>query len=283
MLIVLLIKIFATFSRSWRLVKESFNVLKKDKEIMLFPILSGIVCLAVTLSFILPLFILDFIDFGGGILQYILLFFYYLVSYFVIVFFNVGLITCADIRLKGGDPTVRDGINNAIKNIRKIFLWALISATVGIVLRILSERSGMIGRIIISIIGMAWNLLTFFVIPVMIIDNREVIPSIKKSGEIFKKTWGETVVGQFSISLVFLPLFLIGILFPLLGVLSGVGVILIMSIAAMVFYWVLLAIIQQSLNGIFNIALYRYATEGVVSPAFSEDVIKNAFKPKHSI
>ncbi len=271
---------FETFGRSWQLVKESFNVLKKDKEIMLFPILSGAVSILVFATFILPIFLASNFDFNGSIFTYVVLFLYYLVSYFVVIFFNVGLITCANIRLNGGDPTFMEGIRSAFKNIHKILIWALISATVGLILKATSERSRGLGRLAISLLGIAWNLLTFFVIPVMIFENTSVIESIKRSGAIFRKTWGENFVGQFSIGAVFAVFGLLGIIPIILAIVSGSLAIAVVLFGIAILYWVILAIISSSLNGIFTVALYNFATKGTAPAGFSEDVIRNAWKPK---
>src|SRR3989344_3507528 len=200
---------FQHFSYSWQLVKESFAVLKKDKEIMLFPIVSGILT----------------------VIAFLLLFIYYVITSFIVIFFNTGLITCAQMRLNGKDPTFKDGIKHAWKHLGNIFVWSLISATIGLILRMIvdrienSERLGPIGKLVgmifIGILGMAWSFLTFFVIPVMVFENKNVFASIKQSGSLFKKTWGENVIGQFSMGLIFGLLFLAGAAVAFLAFLSG--------------------------------------------------------------
>ncbi len=271
------------FTHSFQLVKESFEVLKKDKEIMLFPLISAIVTVLLFISFLIPIF---FLKFGTESMQitgnfyYILLFIYYILSYFIVIFFNTGLITCANIRLNGGDPTFSDGFNNAKRHIGKIFVWALISATVGIVLRIIADRSDTLGRIVAAIIGMAWSLVTFFVIPVMIFENIGVFESIKKSGYLFKKTWGENVIGQFSIGFVFSILGVIGIIPLILSLFTGSFMIIIPVFVLMVIYWVVLGIVSASLDGIFVAALYNYANTGKIPSAYSPELIKNVFQPK---
>ncbi len=273
------------FSRSFQLVKESFEVLKKDKEIMLFPVISAIVTVLLFISFIIPIFYLDFDTMPrrlfAGEFGYLLIFIYYIISYFIVIFFNTGLITCAHIRLNGGDPTFSDGLNNARKHIGKIFIWALISATVGIILRAISDRSGTLGRIVAAIIGMAWSLLTFFVVPVLVLENTSVFESIKKSGYLFKRTWGENVIGQFSMGFIFFILGLIGIV-PL-GILfiTGSFNMIILAFAMTVIYWVVLGIVSASLDGIFVAALYNYANTGKIPSAYSPEVIKNAFQTKN--
>ncbi|MBI2542564.1 MAG: hypothetical protein HYW24_00030 [Candidatus Aenigmarchaeota archaeon] len=277
-----------TFSRSFRLVKESFAVLKKDKEIILFPIISAIASIILLASFVLPIYFYTDIPAAitkGNIaimtdnyLYYLLLFVFYLFGYFIIIFFNTGLVTCAYLRLKGGDPTFGDGFKNALKHIKDIFLWALISATVGMVLRLIARRSNTLGKTAVGIAGMAWSLLTFFVIPVMVLENKGVGKSIEKSTELFRKTWGENVVGQFSMGLFFLILAIIGVI-PLAMIAFTGSLILIVSAGILVIlYWVILAIISSSLDGIFVAALYIYADTGKVSSVYSRELIRNVFR-----
>src|SRR5438309_8491796 len=153
------------FGRSWELVKESWGVLRKDKEIMLLPVISGIVTILLLISFLIPGYYIYSQTGQFSVYMAALFFVYYFVSYFFIVFFNSAIVACAHIRLNGGDPKVRDGLRYASKHVGKIFLWSLISATVGIVLRLISERSNMLGKVVAWIIGLLWSLLTFFVIP----------------------------------------------------------------------------------------------------------------------
>jgi len=272
-----------TFSRSFQLVKESFQVLKKDKELIWFPMISLIVTVLLFISFTVPVYFLTDIkagDITNNYLYYVLLFAFYLLSYFIVIFFNTGLITCAHRRLNGEDPTFSDGFQNAKKHIGRIFVWALISATVGIILRIIANKSNTLGRIVIAFIGMAWSLLTFFVVPVMIFENISVIQSIKKSGYLFKKTWGENVIGQFSMGFFFLMLGLIGIIPLVISFFIGSFIIIVLAVALVIIYWVILAIISSALSGVFVTALYNYANTGKVPSVYSPEVIESAFKPK---
>lgn len=274
-----------TFSRSFQLVKESFAVLKKDKEIMWFPIISSIVTVLLFISFLIPVYFLTDIKTEGitnNYLYYILFFAYYLLSYFIVIFFNTGLITCAHVRLNGGDPTFSDGFKNARKHIGKIFVWALISATVGLILRTIADKSKTLGRIVTAIIGMIWSLLTFFVIPVMIFENLSVIQSIKKSAHLFKKTWGENVIGQFSMGVFFMVLALIGIIPLIMSFFTFSFILVILTASLVIIYWVILGIISSSLSGIFVTALYTYANTGKVPSVYSQAIIMNAFRPKIS-
>jgi len=283
---------FKHFSHSWQLVKESFAVLKKDKEIMLFPIVSGILVVIAFISLFVPIAAFSFLS-GSDLsspLFYGLLFVYYVITSFIVIFFNTGLITCAHMRLNGKDPTFKHGIKNAWKHVGNIFVWSLISATVGLILRMIvdrienSERLGPFGKIVgmifVSLLGMAWSFLTFFVIPVMIFENKKVFASIKQSGSLFKKTWGENVLGQFSIGLIFGLLFLAGAGAVFLAFLSGSLPVLMVVGALALLYFILLAILSTSLNGIFVAAMYSYAKSGKVPSAYSPELVKGAFRSR---
>ena len=107
-----------TFNRSLQIFKESYEVLRQDKELVLFPIISGIITILITASFMLPLAFFVGNDNGGFRMNpfyYVVIFVLYLVSYFVVIFFNTGLIACAHIRLNGGNPRFSDGLNFAAK------------------------------------------------------------------------------------------------------------------------------------------------------------------------
>lgn len=274
---------FESIYRSIELVKESFAVITKDKEILLFPILSGIACLLFVGMMIVPALLAGTIfgnTLNNPVILYGGLFVFYLVTSFIVVFFNTALVTCAHIRLTGGDPTFHDGITNAVHHIGKIFGWAVISATVGLVLSLLRDENNIIGQIIISIIGMAWSLLTYFVIPIMILENLGIAASVQESASLFRKTWGESIIGPGSISLIFLVIGLVALLPLILIFIVGNGTLIMVSIAGYLFLIVVLVVIGTALQGIFNTALYLYARTGKVPAAFSPKLVESAFIPK---
>lgn len=274
-----------TFSRSMQIFKESLGVLKQDKELVLFPLLSGIVMLIITASFFIPIVMLTGIkdgEFENNVLYYVALFVFYLIGYFVVIFFNTGLIACVQIRLSGGDPRFGDGMQYAVGNLGKIAGWALISATVGLILQTIRERAGLLGRIASGLFGMAWNLITFFVIPVMIFQQAGVIDSIKQSASLFKRTWGENVVLRFSLGLIMFLAGLVGAVPVALAVMTKSVAVIVAVGAVVLLYWFALGIIGAALNGIFATALYNYAMTGTVPAAFSPSVISAAFEQKTS-
>src|ERR1700746_862342 len=191
------------FSRTWELVKQSFVILRSDKQLMLFPVLSAISCLLVT----------AIIATGGTLLIMpamasaaangqpfhpnqsplflIGMFTMYLANYFVIVLFNVALVGVANSRLMGGNWTFRDGIDLAWARKGTILQWAFVAATVGMILRTLDERMGLSARVVMRVIGIAWALACYFVVPVLAFEALSPVAAVKRSSKLFRDTWGE--------------------------------------------------------------------------------------------
>lgn len=282
---------FERFSRSWSLIKASASVLKQDKELLLFPLLSSIATLLVAAAFILPalgLGALDGLDRmddeGLPPLAYLLAFLFYLAQYFVIFFFNTALVGAAMIRLQGGDPTVSDGLRIASSKIGVIFGYALIAATVGMILRAIQERAGWIGRWIAGLLGAAWTVASFLVVPVLVSRDIGPIEAVKQSALMLKRTWGENVIGQGGIGLVFglinFAILMLGIGLIVAAAMSQNAVLIGLAVAVLVIALVLGALIQAALSGIYSAALYRYASGEGESQGFEGAMLSEAFAPK---
>ena len=221
------------FSRSWELVKQSFAILRSDKQLMLFPVLSAVCCLFVTAV----------IATGGTILMmpaiasaaangeqfhpnqsplFLLgMFTLYVANYFVIVFFNVALV------------------------------------------------------------GVAWALACYFVVPVLAFEDLTPIAAVKRSSKLFRDTWGEKVIGGFSFGLVSFVLMLPGFgLWFVAMVLGGIKG-LVLGFALLVLYLLMLSVMMSAVQGIFNAALYRYACFKQVPPAFDAELVTSAWAPKN--
>ncbi len=276
---------------SWNLVKSSAKVLSQDKELALFPVVSSIAMVILTVVFFLPFIFAGAIDSisqsGLNWVHYLVLFVFYVFQYFIIVYCNTALVGAALIRLRGGDPTVKDGFNTANKRFGKIFIYAVISATVGVILSLIRDQGKNVGKVIVSIIGFVWNVATFLVVPVLAAEDIGPIDAIKRSVEYMKRTWGEQLVGSYGISIVFN---LIGFLVFLVcaagaflayyfsltyWVYIGLGVFLILTIMA-------LALISSTLNGIYTAALYQYASTGETGSFYEPSVLQGAFRTKTS-
>ncbi len=281
---------FATFGRTWNITKICWQILQKDRELILFPVFSG-AALAILAVLVLGV--------GGatgaiGRLQDVrpesvgltggdmgLLFIAYFALSFIVIYFNTALVGAAMIRIRGGDPTVRDGLAIANSRLPQILGWSLISGTVGLILRVLREQAGdnMFGQIIISMVGGVWAYLTFFVVPTIVVEGVGPVEAIKRSSSLLKRTWGEQVVSSFGFGLLFVAAVVVGILpalviakiSPVAGV--AVGVLTVGLAAAVV----------SSLEGIFKAALYEYAAENVVADEFSQELLRGSYQVRGGV
>ncbi len=275
------------FGRSWALVKLCWSVLQQDKELVVFPIVSAIGVLIVTASFVIPGF---FTGFWSGISEngtsvglYALIVVFYLVEYLVIIFFNAALVSAAIIRLEGGDPTLRDGLRGAWSHIGAILGYAAIAATVGLLLQLLRERAGIAGVILAGLGGMAWNIITFLVIPVLVVEGIGPVGAIKRSASLLKKTWGEQIIGSAGIGLVFgllgFLVALVGVALGILAMSAGIVPLGIAVFAVAIIAVLILSLLGATLHGIYSAAVYEYAIGGETG-AFDKEVLAGAFGPK---
>lgn len=279
---------FERFSRSWSLVKASGSVLSANKRLMVFPVLSSLCTLIVAASFLIPAF-------AGGWLTpaqrghmtpgaAVWLFVFYIVQYFIVIFFNAALIGAALMHLRGETPTVGDGFRIAASRLPSILGYAVIGATVGMVLRAIEERAGFIGRWIAALIGVAWTLATFLVVPVLVSQDIGAFDAVKRSTDLLKRTWGENLIGNAGIGLAFGLLFLFVMLlaFALLMLAIpthsalAIGTVVALGVAALL----TLAVIQGALHGIYAAAVYRYAEYGDAGAGFDQALVSAAFKIK---
>ena len=273
---------FAKISHTWQIMGASWQILKRDKELLLFAVASAVCCAVVLVSFAIPIILAD----GHGqpaeesgraqeVLFYGVLFLFYFCNYFVITFFNAAIIACAVKRMGGGEPTFRDGLGYAFGVLPQIAGWALVSATVGLVLRIIEDRSEKAGRLVAGLLGMAWTLVTFLVVPVLVVEKKGPIASFRKSTALLKKTWGEQLVGGFSFEFLFFLLALPAVAIAALGFMIGPAAFVICIVLA-VLYLLSLALIQSTLHAIFRGVLYAYAETGNVPDAFPREILTDA-------
>jgi hypothetical protein len=262
------------FGTSWQLMKTSLGVLRKDKEIMLFPILSFFSCVIILLSFFAGFWFLGLPSMDTTPwLWVIVVFLLYFILFFIVIFFNTAIIACANIRLNGGDPTVSDGLRIASQNIGRIFLWAIISATIGMILQAIREKGGWIGRIVAGVFGIAWTYVTFFIIPVLIYEKKGMGSSIRRSASLFKQTWGETIIGTIGFGVVFFLLALLGIIPIILGLYLGSSMSIVAGFILAFLYWAILGVVASATNGIYVAAMYHFATKKQVPSDFDASLI----------
>jgi len=276
-------------ARSWELVKASWAVLQADKELLIFPIVSAVAVITVMATFAVPMFLAGMFDRGFGMrgtipfAGIVLGFCFYAVQYTIIFYCNSALVGAAMIRLKGGNPTIADGFRIANEHFTSILGYALLSATVGIVLRSLAQR-GIVGRLVASVLGLGWNIATFLAVPVLVIEGVGPVDAVKRSTQLLKKTWGEQIAGNLGIgaafTLMFFAMFVPFGVALALAIATKSAVVIVAIIAACILAMILLSLVGSALSAIYTAAVYRYATGGNPGGMFDAELVRGAFRVK---
>ncbi len=275
-----------TMRRSIDLMKQSWAVLKQDRELIWLPVISAIVAAVVAAMVLIPVALTQDLGAisetsGSGSQQLsagtvVALAALTLALAFISIFFRAALVSGAHERMMGGDPTVRSAIAGALERLPKLFGWAVITTIVGTILRAIEQRSGTLGRIVINIVGMAWAVTTFLVIPVIIIENSGAVTSTKRSVELFRHTWGENLSTQVGFGLIgflaFLPVLALVLLGAAIGTLFGFVLIALGVVAGIVLLTVL-----NALGAVFQTALYHYAVSTQLSAEIDSTMLRNSF------
>jgi Family of unknown function (DUF6159) len=269
------------FMMSWEIAKRSWAVLRADKTLAWFPVLSALGSLVVV-GVLAGLFAVAGIDdsASGSTLEpigYVLVVVAYLALAMVQTYFLAGLVAGADQRLRGHDSTVRSALEVANSRLHRLLPWAVVTATVTMVLQAIEERFGIVGTIVARLVGLAWNLVTFLVVPILVLEDLGVGDALKRSKDLFKKTWGENVVGQFGIGFVGALLTIPGVALVAIGVALGTGGMIVLGTIG-VLWVVVAAVIVSALSGIYRTALYHYAANGQVPGEFSGIDFEQAFR-----
>ncbi len=279
------------FARSWQLIQASRDVLRADNALLILPLLSGLATTALAAGF-LALAISDgtfaamresrSVNAIGPF--YAWLFCWYVVQYFVVIFFNTALVGAAIALLNGDRPTVGAALKLALSRIGAILGYAVISATVGVLLHALAERLGVIGRLIEGAIGLAWTAATFLVVPVLAAEDVGPWQAIERSTALLRKTWGENLIGNAGISLV------MSVIFSAVGLVGFGGAMLLFQhghpvlgaalLSAAITTFLLVVLVAAALSAVYAAAVYYYAVVGRPPVDFDGDLIPGAFTHK---
>jgi len=278
------------FARSLDLARAAWSVVRADKELMLLPVLSVAVLLLILGSLAVPVALLgglspDAVNGEPGAVPALGMLVFYIFAYFVTLFFNTALVGAAMIRMDGGNPRLGDGLRIAWERAGRIFGYACIAATVGLLLRALEQRIGLIGRIVIKLIGVGWALATFLVVPVLVTRDVGPVDAVKESAELLRRTWGENLIGNLGLGFVFgaayfgLAIVSVGIL--VLAAQTGrplfISLVLLVAIVA----FLALSALHATMQGVYSAALYRYATDHATPlPGFGPELLEGAFAAK---
>jgi len=210
---------------------------------------------------------------------------------FIATFFNVCVVYTTKVRFEGGDATFGESIRFAFSRLWIITQWSLLSASVGLILRFLHDLASRLGKvgeivakIIIGLLGMAWSIMTIFVVPVLVYEGVGPADAIKRSIDVIKTTWGESLIRAVGFGLVQLLVFMCiiavsgALSYGLYAAFEGMGIVIGVGIGIALL--LLAGLIFAVADTVYSTALYVYANNRTVASGFSEDVVRGAFMQK---
>jgi hypothetical protein len=286
---------FRSFSQSWDFTVASLRILGSNKRLIVFPLASLLSTALVVASFAVPLVV------GGQLAQwanamhahrglprdpmfYLLLFLFYYLNYFVITFFNSALFVCILQAMMGQRPSVRFGLSVASYRLPEIAAWALFAACVGMTLKIIESTHRRAGQVVAGLLGMAWTAMTYFVVPVIVLEGVGPLAAVKQSLATLRKTWGTALVHNFSLklplTLILLPIYACGIGLVLLGRHGGNPWIAGGAIAGGIALFALGIGIGNAAETTFNALLYNFANDRPLPDFVKQDALGQAFVMK---
>ncbi len=273
------------FANTWRLTKTSWSLLKQDRELLWLPVLSMLTILAIVAAAAVVGFVTGSFDADGGteslggsaaVLGLVFAF----VATASVIFFEGALVAGAHERMTGGDPTVRSAMGKAATRLPSLLGWALITMTVGLLLRFLRERMGWLGQMLTFLAEAAWGVATYLVVPAIIIDDYRSFASVKQSMSLVRRTWGENLISQAGFGLLSfvlsLPIIIVAVLIATL--VPGVGTII--GIVVGVAGVLAVTVVVSALGLYFKTALYEYATDGVAHGGYDVNQMRDSFRTK---
>ena len=270
---------FGNISNTIQLMKSCVKVLRKDRELILFPIMAAIFVLLL-LGLIYSTGSIDFSaanEEKQSIFPIAILIFG---ANFIIVFFNSALISAALERLRGGDPNISSGLSHALKHVHHIFFWSIIVTIMGLIFAAIKANGrnrggfgGIMTQIFASFLEAGWAMMTFFVVPIIVSENMSPISAIKRSSSLFKQTWGNQVAANFGFGIFQIIALLIslgiGWFFGLINGTFGIAIGLLCATASIS--------IIYTLEGIYKAALYEHAL-GEKPLEFEEQDLRTAYR-----
>lgn len=276
-------------ARTQTIMSAARQILWEDKTLLLLPIASSACLMLLTASFAVPAILgaltgasaSDELSQSGS-LSYVAMFLFYVVTYGVAIFFNASLAICVLRKLEGKQATILEGLREALSCFPQILGWAMVSATVGVVLKAIERRSGIVGNMVARMLGLAWSVATFLVVPVLVAERKGPLEAVQASVQLIRRTWGEDLLAGLGFGL----LYFFWAVPDVFALIIGAGMIAshpILAIAIMVLsilYFPLLGLVLSTMSTIFGVVLYRYARFGTIIPGFDRDLLEATFVTK---
>ncbi len=271
------------------MMSAAWQLLKEQKPLLLLPIASSVCLLLITGAWAIPAILGVFTDTSwpdaarqSESLSSLGAFLFYVVTYGIGIFFNAALAICVLRKLAGKSVSILDGLREAATLFPQILGWGLLSATVGVLLRTIERRSGFMGGAVTSMLGFAWTVVTFLVVPVLVAERKGPLDAVRESAQLLRRTWGEDLLAGMGFGALYFIWSIPGMITFVLGA-SMIASHLVTAIVIMVLailYFPMLGLVLSTLSTIFDVLLYRYAKFGAITPGFDRDLLESSFVHK---
>ena len=277
------------WAQSRVLTEKSWAVLKAHRGLLSFPIAAFFINVLVLLIFavlVIVLFVVgNWVTVTLGIVVVLAGLYLTQIVGFVA---KGGMVACADDALAGRPMEIGAGWARSLRHSGDIAQWAFISMIVGVLLgAIRGNGQGNVAAILLRNVvaaaaGVAWSIITLFVLPAIVLDDSGVINAIKSSAHVVKERWGTQISGNVRIAGRLILLFLPGLGLALGGVFAAQ--VSIPLAAVLIVLGVLLMIIAGLLAGtvrtIFSVALYRFVTNGETLGGFTAEELQSSVRTR---
>lgn len=273
-------------ARTQAIMSAAWQILKGDKTLLLLPIASSACLMLLTASFAVPAILgaLTGTSVSGELplsesWSYVGMFLFYVATYGVAIFFNAALAICVLRKLEGRQATMLDGLREALSCFPQILGWSLVSATIGVILKTIERRSGFIGNMVARVLGLAWSVATFLVVPVLVAERKGPFEALQESVQLLRRTWGEDLLAGLGFGLLYFFWAIPGVF----AFIIGAGMIMTHPILAIVImilailYFPLLGLVLSTMSTIFDVVLYRYASTGAITLGFDRELLEASF------
>ena len=311
------------FERSWLLLKTSLRVMFQNKKLLIFPMVISVLTLGIVLFFLAPVALRPtgysytqpehWEKIGSGLLENtetgsvtigdhnstsrsarvewhisreaaLYGVGLYLLAMYFATFFNVAFYHEILAALRGESVSITRGLFFACRRWHAILLWSLFAGLVGVLIRVIEERLGFIGRIIAGFLGTVWSVASLFVIPAIAYHTEAVNPLrlLRESANAIRDTWGETLIGYVGLSFANLLILLLSIILMTAAVVVSalwqnywiIAVASVVWIGGLCCWGYLSNVASQMYKG----ALYLYANERTIPTPYSEELLDSAWK-----
>lgn len=263
-----------------QILSASWQLLRADKSLLWLPILSAVSAVVAAVTLFLPTFFglhaagttWQVGGYAGGALAAF-------AASSVAIFFQAALVIGAFERADGGDPTVGGVLAQAWAKKGAIFSWALVTTTVGLAIRAVEERLGWLGTILGFLGGLAWAIVSFLVIPVVVAEGLNPLAALKRASQLLRDTWGTSL----RTTLRFGVIQVLALIALVVGVIAGVGLAAagngparylgLLLAAVCIVGFIALTIVFSAITTYARALIYRHAaglsTQGVPDAVFA--------------